>query len=58
MTHYLVAQTDWGKAMFVDEANSWLCNNHQWKLNADRDEVRHQKTKNGDNDHWNFQVTE
>jgi hypothetical protein len=29
-THRLTAQTDWGKAMFVDETSVWLCNDHRW----------------------------
>jgi hypothetical protein len=46
--HHLVAQTDWGKIMFVDETSVWLCSDHRWlwrKRSDDRDDVRNQKTK-------------
>jgi hypothetical protein len=47
-THHLTAQTDWGKAMFVDEISVWLCNHHRrlWgKRGDDCEDVRYQKTK-------------
>jgi hypothetical protein len=28
-TRHLTAQTDWGKAMVMDEITVWLCNDHR-----------------------------
>jgi hypothetical protein len=47
-THHLTAQTDWGKAMFMDETSVWFCNDHRWlwrKPGSNREDLRHQKTK-------------
>jgi hypothetical protein len=44
----LTAQTDWGKAIFVDETRVWLWDDHRrlWrKPGEDGEDIRYQETK-------------